>query len=536
MHSIGTENLLAPLSASGVRNPKTVYWNLAPAQLIEQIILQKQGSLTDTGAVDISTGAFTGRSPKDKFVVRDAATAATIDWGGFNNSFDPDKYDALYDKIVAYFAHKDVFVRDNYVCADPQYRLNVRTISEYPWSNLFADNMFLRPAQAQLASLQPDWTIICAPAFQAAGAPDGTLNANFTLINFTQRQILIGGSGYTGEIKKGVFGVLNHELPVKYNVLPMHCSANVGAAGDTAIFFGLSGTGKTTLSADPHRRLVGDDEHGWSETGVFNFEGGCYAKTINLSPETEPEIYDAIRHGALLENVPFVENTRQPDYKSVAITQNTRVSYPITHIPNSLTPSVAGHPTNIFFLACDSFGVLPPISKLDKAQAMFHFISGYTAKIAGTEQGVNEPQVTFSACFGAPFMPLHPARYAEMLGKKMEAHQVNVWLVNTGWSGGPYGVGSRMKLKYTRALISAALEGKLQNAGFQKDQTFGLQFPNHCPGVPFEMLNPRNTWADKNAYDAQALQLAKAFVKNFEKYASQAAPEIIAAAPKLPSE
>ena len=532
MKTIGTKNPKASLQTIGILNVKTAYWNLTPPELIEQTILRKQGFLTDTGAISILTGIFTGRSPKDKFVVKDDATSHTIDWGGFNNAFDPALYDPLFYKICDYFRHKDVFIRDNYVCADPQYRLNIRTVTEYPWSNHFADNMFLRPTKEEILIAVPDWTILCAPGFQADPKIDGVSNPNFTLVNFSKKQILIGGSGYTGEIKKGIFGVLNHELPVHSGVLPMHCSANVGKDGDTAIFFGLSGTGKTTLSADPDRQLVGDDEHGWSDTGVFNFEGGCYAKTINLAEETEPEIYRAIKHGAILENVPFFEGTRTPDYTSKEITQNTRVSYPIQHIPNIMTPSVAGHPTNLFFLACDSFGVLPPISKLTRGQAMFHFMSGYTAKIAGTEQGVNEPQTTFSACFGAPFLPLHPAQYAEMLGKKMEQHEVKVWLINTGWSGGAYGVGSRMKLRFTRAMIAAALTGALNNVLYQTDQVFGLHFPLECPNVPAEMLNPRNTWTDKSAYDAKAKQLAQAFIQNFAKFAPKASQEILDAAPK----
>ncbi len=533
MKIVGIKNRDASLDVLGIKNINVAYWNLEPEELIEQSILREQAVLSDTGALSLLTGAFTGRSPQDKFVVKDAATTGTIDWGGFNNAFDPAKYDALYGKIVAYFAHKDVFVRDSYVCADPAYRLNVRTIAEYPWSALFANNMFLRPGREEIAQITPDWTIICAPGFLSEGAADGVRSPNFTLVNFTKKQILIGGSAYTGEIKKGVFGALNHELPVRRNVLPMHASANVGAGGDTALFFGLSGTGKTTLSADPDRRLIGDDEHGWSETGVFNFEGGCYAKTINLDETTEPEIYRAIKHGAILENVPFYEGTRAPDYKSVAVTPNTRVSYPLSHIPNIMVPSVGTHPANIFFLACDSFGVLPPVSKLTTAQAMFHFMSGYTAKIAGTEQGVNEPQATFSACFGAPFLPLHPARYAKMLGEKLESSRANVWLVNTGWSGGGYGVGARIKLRYTRAFLNAALSGALDGVTYQTDEVFGLRFPLECPGVPSEILNPRDAWSDKSAYDAKAAQLAQYFVNNFAKFADQASPEIVAASPKV---
>ena len=515
---------------TGIENPARVYYNATPEQLIEETILRGQGLLSDKGALVIKTGEFTGRSPKDKFIVTDAKTENEVNWGGFNTRFDADKFEKLEKKMLRYFDGKDVFIRDNYVCADENYRLNVRTITEYPWSNMFANNMFLRPSAADTS--EPEWTILCAPEFYADPAEDSTRQHNFSIVDFTRKKVLIGGSGYTGEIKKGIFSVLNFLLPVDKGVFPMHCSANTGRQGDTAIFFGLSGTGKTTLSADPERNLIGDDEHGWTNEGVFNFEGGCYAKTVHLTEENEPEIYHAIKHGAILENMKFVEGSRTPDFEDVSITENTRVSYPMHHIGNALPVSKGPHPANIFFLTCDAYGVLPPISRLTKGQAMYHFISGYTAKVAGTEAGVKEPQNTFSACFGAPFLPLHPARYAAMLGEKMEKFSTNVWLVNTGWTGGPYGVGSRMKLKYTRAMISQAIKGKLNNVAYHKHEIFGLNIPVSCPDVPSEILDPRNTWSDKEAYDRTAKKLAKDFNDNFSKFADLASQEIRDAAPK----
>lgn len=516
----------------GIHNPRKVYYNATPEELIEETIKRGQGEISDTGALCIDTGEFTGRSPKDKFVVADSITENEVNWGGFNTRFDPDHFDQLEKKILAYFEGKDVFIRDNFVCADPVYRVNVRTVTEFPWSNMFANNMFLRPTDKDAAAdLVPDWTILCAPGFMADPAVDHTRQHNFSIIDFSRKKALIGGSGYTGEIKKGIFTVLNFILPVDHKVFPMHCSANIGKDGDTAIFFGLSGTGKTTLSADPKRSLIGDDEHGWTDKGVFNFEGGCYAKTINLTKENEPEIYDAIKHGAILENIGFFPATRTVDYTDVSITENTRVSYPMYHIANAAPTSMGGHPANIFFLTCDAFGVLPPIARLTKGQAMYHFISGYTAKVAGTEAGIVEPQSTFSACFGAPFLLLHPARYAALLGEKMEQYSVNVWLINTGWTGGPYGIGSRMKLKYTRAMITAALRGQLNNVAYHKDRFFGLNIPVSCPDVPSEILDPRNTWTDKGMYDEKAKELANKFNANFAKYADQAAQEIKDAAP-----
>jgi phosphoenolpyruvate carboxykinase (ATP) len=509
------------------------HWNLSPEELTSKSLTTGQAKMTSSGAIAIDTGEFTGRSPKDKFTVKDEVTAHAVWWNNFNIPFEPEKFDQLYIKMIRYFEGKEFFVRDAYACADWRYRMNIRVINEYAWSNLFVYNMFLRPSTEELKRFEAEWLILNAPGFKADPIEDGTRQHNFSIIDFKRRIILIGGSGYTGEIKKGVFTALNFVLPHQKNVLPMHCSANIGEKGDTAIFFGLSGTGKTTLSADPNRRLIGDDEHGWtSDNVIFNFEGGCYAKTIDLSEEKEPDIFRAIKKGALLENICFKKNGNDVDYADCSRTENTRVSYPINHIRNVADPSVGHNPKNIFFLTCDAYGVLPPISKLTPGQAAFHFISGYTAKVAGTEADVTEPTTTFSACFGAPFMPLHPTRYAEMLSKKMRDANVNVWLVNTGWSGGPYGVGKRMSLKYTRALISSALHGDLDHVDYMKHEVFGVAIPKSCPGVPNEILDPKTTWADKDAYDQKANHLANAFLNNFEKFAEFANEEILAGAPK----
>jgi phosphoenolpyruvate carboxykinase (ATP) len=534
MNEYGFKAADATLSSIGLGQVETAYWNLSPAELVEETLDRGEGVLTDNGALAIDTGEFTGRSPKDKYVVYDDITKDSVWWGDVNNKFDTGKFDPLFNRVAAYLSGKEVYVRDAYACADPTYRLNVRVVTEFPWSNLFANNLFLRPTTEEIAAFKPDWHIVCAPGFKASKDIDGTRQHNFAIMNFTKKIILIGGTGYTGEIKKGIFTLLNYILPHEKQVLSMHCSANQGKNGDTAIFFGLSGTGKTTLSADPNRKLIGDDEHGWADNSVFNFEGGCYAKCIDLSKEKEPEIWSAIKFGALVENIEFKEGTRAVDYANVSKTENTRVAYPINHIENSLEPSVGGPPQNIFFLTADAFGVLPPISKLTTAQAMYHFISGYTAKVAGTEMGITEPQTTFSACFGKAFLPLHPGKYAELLGKKLKANpNINVWLVNTGWTGGAYGVGSRIKLSYTRALITAALEGQLNGVEYGETPFFKLAFPKSCPNVPAEIMEPRNTWADKNAFEAQAIDLASKFVKNFEQYASGVTQEILDAAPRV---
>lgn len=534
MDVFGKKGKNANLNESiGLTNLGNQFWNLSPSELIEDAIINGQGMLTDTGAIAIETGEFTGRSPKDRFVVCDENTENTVWWGDINIKFTPERFEALYNRMKAYLYGKDVYVRDSYACADDNFRLNLRVVTEFPWSNQFAYNMFLRPTDEEVQNFNPEWHIVCAPGFIADPEIDGTRQHNFAVINFTKKMIIIGGTGYTGEIKKGIFSVLNYILPHERNVLSMHCSANVGKDGDTAVFFGLSGTGKTTLSSDPDRRLIGDDEHGWADNTVFNFEGGCYAKTIDLTREKEPQIYDAIKYGAILENIGFVEGTSTPDYEDTTITQNTRVSYPIHHIDNIMTPSIGGAPKNIFFLTADAFGVLPPISKLTKEQAMYHFMSGYTAKVAGTEMGVTEPQTTFSACFGAAFLPLHPAKYADLLGKKLEGTDINVWLINTGWSGGSYGVGSRMKLSYTRAMITAAMNGELSNVEYQTQPVFELAIPKACPNVPSEILNPKDTWTDKGAFDETTNKLAAAFVKNFEKFEAETSEAILSAAPKV---
>lgn len=514
----------------GIKSTKVNY-QLSSEELHKLTLEKGQGKLASSGALAVNTGEFTGRSPKDRFIVKDDVTRDKVWWGNINIPFPTDKFDKLYDKVTSYLSEKEIFVRDSYACADKDYKLNIRVVTEHPWTNMFAHNMFLRPTEEELPGFDPEWLLVNAPGFMADPSEDGTRQHNFAILNFTKKIVLIGGTGYTGEIKKGIFSALNFILPVYKNTMPMHCSANVGDNGETAIFFGLSGTGKTTLSADPERKLIGDDEHGWTaENTIFNFEGGCYAKVINLSQENEPDIYNAIKPGAILENV-VMDDKGVVDFEDTSITQNTRVSYPIYHIENIQVPSIGKNPKNIFFLTADAFGVLPPISKLTPGQAAYHFISGYTAKVAGTEEGINEPTPSFSACFGAPFMPLHPTKYAEMLSKKMKDAGVNVWLINTGWTGGPYGVGSRMKLKYTRAMITAALEGKLKDVDFEKHPIFGLQVPQSCDNVPSEVLNPKGTWKNQKAYDIQASELAVSFRENFAKFEEYANEEILSGAP-----
>lgn len=516
------------LEKYGIKNAKINY-QLSPDQLQSIAVAKGQGKETANGTLAVNTGEFTGRSPMDRFIVKDDITKDRVWWGDINIPFESEKFQKLYDKVVDYLSEKEVFVRDSYACADEDYKLKIRVINEYPWSNMFAYNMFLRPTEDELKDFSPEWTVVNAPSFMAEAEVDGTRQHNFAILDFTRKIALIGGTGYTGEIKKGIFSALNFILPVFKNTLPMHCSANVGKEGDTAIFFGLSGTGKTTLSTDPDRSLIGDDEHGWtSENSVFNFEGGCYAKVINLSQEQEPEIFGAIKKGAILENV-IMDEDGNVNFEDTTITQNTRVSYPIYHIENIRKPSIGKNPKNIFFLTADAFGVLPPISKLTPSQAAYHFISGYTAKVAGTEAGVKEPQPSFSACFGAPFMPLHPTKYAEMLSKKMKDANVNVWLVNTGWSGGPYGVGSRMKLKYTRAMITAVLNGDLGLYNYEDyhiHSVFGVAQPRECPGVPSGLLSPRKTWDDDEAYYKMAFKLSNAFRENFKQFEEYASEEI----------
>ncbi len=532
MSENGIKNPNANLETLGITNVNA-YWNLTPEALTKISIDKNMGVIADSGALAVDTGEFTGRSPKDRFIVKDEITKNAVDWNNINMPIEADKFDQLFEKMTNYIQGKDLYVRDVYACADENYRLNVRIMTELPWANMFASNMFLRPTEEEILNAVPDWHILAVPSFHADASIDGTRQHNFAIINFTKKQIIIGGTGYTGEIKKGIFSVLNFVLPFEKDVLSMHCSANVGTNGDVALFFGLSGTGKTTLSADANRKLIGDDEHGWSNEGVFNFEGGCYAKCIDLSAEKEPQIFGAIKEGAILENIIFKSGTSEPDFHDISKTQNTRVSYPINHIDNIMVPSKGGIPKNVFFLTYDAFGVLPPISKLSESQAMYQFISGYTSKVAGTEAGITEPVTAFSACYGAPFLPLHPTKYAEMLAERMRKYHAKVWLINTGMTGGAYGTGKRMSLKYTRALITAALNGELNNVEYETIPIFNLEIPKTCPNVPDEVLNPRNTWASQSEYDEKAEQLAKEFISNFAQFEAVASQEIMSAAPQL---
>jgi len=505
-----------------------VHANLSVAELVETSLKRGEGQLAANGALVAVTGARTGRSPKDKFTVDDAVPHDVVDWGKVNKPFSPEKFEALLGRVVEHLKERELFVQDLYCGADAAYQLPIRVISEYAWHALFVRDLFVRPDAAALATHVPEFTVVAAPEFQGVPERDGTGTSAFILVDFTRRIVLIGGTKYAGEIKKSIFGVMNFIVPNR-DVLPMHCSANVGADGVTALFFGLSGTGKTTLSADPARRLIGDDEHGWGPGGVFNFEGGCYAKCVNLTEEFEPQIYRAIRFGSVLENV-ILDAARKPDYFDIRLTENTRAAYPVDFIEGAVIPGVGGHPKNVLFLAADAFGVLPPISRLTPDQAMYHFLSGYTAKLAGTELGVKDPAPEFSACFGAPFLPLAPRVYAEMLGKRLTQHGASCWLVNTGWSGGKFGVGKRMSLKITRALVNAALDGRLDKVEFVTEAAFGLSIPVSCPEVPAEILNPRNAWADKEAYDKTAVDLAARFEANFKQF--DASEAIRAAGPK----
>ena len=514
-------------------HPGKIYWQLSPAALVEKAVQNKEGVLTDTNALMCDTGKFTGRAPKDKFIVQDKNTRDIVWWGPVNAPFTHEKFDVLYNKMIRFLIDKTVYLRDAWACAASDYRLNIRIVNTLAWHNLFCHNLFLRPSEKSLENFSPDFTIINVPAFQAKPTTDATRQPNFVIINFTRKLILIGGTGYAGEMKKSIFTVLNYVLPQKHQVFPMHSSANVGKKGDTALFFGLSGTGKTTLSVDPDRCLIGDDEHGWFKQGIFNFEGGCYAKTIHLDKVKEAQIFSAVRFGAIVENTRFVAGTKTVDYSNTSVTENTRAAYPIDHIHGAVVPSVGKIPQHIFFLTCDAYGVLPPISKLNKTQAMYHFISGYTAKVAGTEAGIVTPKATFSTCFAAPFLPLHPTRYAAMLGKKITDYPVHVWLVNTGWIKGSYGTGQRIPLAYTRAMISAALAGKLYKVTYTTHEIFGLAMPKTCPNVPSYLLHPAYAWPDQQAYQAQANQLAQAFIDNFKSYAGFADDEILAGAPQV---
>jgi len=519
------------LSISGLDRASFSY-QLDPQTLTKLALEMGRGTLTANGVLNIPTGKFTGRSPEDRFIVRDAHTEDLVWWGKVNIPFEADAYRALKARVLDYLNGKNLYVRDAFAGAEPSVQISLRVINEFPEHNLFCYNMFLRPTAAELEHVNPEWTILHAPGFEADPQRDGTRQGNFAILSFDDKTILIGGTGYTGEMKKGIFSALNFLLPTQHHALPMHCSANLGNDGATALFFGLSGTGKTTLSADPNRQLIGDDEHGWTPDGrIFNFEGGCYAKVIDLTEEKEPDIFRAIRPGALLENV-VLDAAGVPDYTSKKITENTRVSYPIDFIDNIVLPSQGPAPKQIFFLTADAYGILPPLSKLTRAQAAYHFMSGYTAKVAGTEAGVTEPKAAFSACFGAPFMPLHPSAYAEMLMRKLEGTDIQVWLVNTGWTGGAYGTGHRISLKNTRRLIQAAMSGELDNNPTATDARFGLARIAACPDVPTDILDPRETWSDKAAYDAGAERLAKLFRDNFAKFEAGTTDEIKAAGPR----
>lgn len=493
-----------------------VHYQLPVEILAEQTVSGAEGRYSSTGALVIHTGEFTGRSPADKFIIHDSLTENSVDWGKFNKPLTEKNFLVLRRELLGFLDEKDaVWVRDVCACADPEFRLDIRVITEFSSSSHFVANMFQDAGEVLIDSKEPEWTIIQVPSFKAKPGIHGTRQGNFTAVSFTHKTILIGGTGYTGEIKKAVFTVLNFILPLQRKVLSMHCSANEGEAGDAALFFGLSGTGKTTLSSDPARKLIGDDEHGWDERGIFNIEGGCYAKVIDLSPVHEPDIFGAIRPGALVENTTFLPGSDIIDFRSRIITENTRVSYPLHFIANTKTPAISGHPNHIFFLTCDAFGVLPPISKLSREQAMYYFINGYTAKIAGTEAGINEPVATFSACFGAPFLPLHPRYYAELLLEKLERHQPFIWMVNTGWIGGAFGTGSRISLEYTRKIIATTLGGMMSKVDYHMDPIFKLMIPKTCPGVPDHLLNPAEVWMDKNEYNKAALELRRKFQCNY---------------------
>ena len=526
METYGLEKL-------GILNPTAVYRNLSPAALIEAALRRGEGQLSDKGALTVTTGKYTGRSPKDKFIVDTPAVHDTIAWGSINVPITKEKFDAIKNKMAAYLQNREIFIFDGFAGADPACTKKFRIVNELASENLFIHQLLIRPTAEELANYgEADFTIIAAPGFKCIPEVDGVNSEAAIMIDYEAKMVIIAGSQYAGEIKKSVFSVMNYLMP-KEGVLPMHCSANMDPeTGDTAVFFGLSGTGKTTLSADPNRKLIGDDEHGWSDRGIFNFEGGCYAKTINLDPEGEPEIYGAIRFGSLMENVVLDPETRVPDFNDGSLTENTRVGYPVEFISNAAIPGIGKIPKVVIFLTADAFGVLPPISRLDENAAMYHFVTGFTSKLAGTERGITEPQPTFSTLFGAPFMPMDPSVYAEMLGERIEKYNTKVYLVNTGWSGGPYGVGSRMKLKYTRAMITAALNGTFDSVEYKHDEIFNVDVPQSCPDVPAEIMNPRDTWTDKDAYDEAAKKLARMFQENFTKKYPNMPKHIVDAGPR----
>ena len=522
-----TKQFLEQLSAFGI-NPLKIHRNLSTDEMMSIAVERKEGVVNSTGSLSVNTGKYTGRSPDDRFIVYDDTTHETIDWGKINHQFPSGKFEKLFEKMKDFVDDKELFVFDGFVGSDPGTRLPIRVINDHVWQSMFSSNLFIRPTTEELEKHEPEFTILCINDFLADPAIDGTRTDVFILIDLTRKIVLIGGTEYAGEMKKSMFSIMNFLLPGR-NIFPMHCSANIGEQGDTALFFGLSGTGKTTLSADANRKLIGDDEHGWSDDGTFNFEGGCYAKCINLSQEAEPEIWNAIKPGALLENV--VLNDNIPDYDDNSLTENTRVGYPLDFIPGAVIPSVGGNPRVIVFLTADALGVLPPVSKLTKEGAMYHFMSGYTSKLGGTERGIKEPKSVFSQCFGAPFMPRPASVYAKLLGEKINQHNTVVYLVNTGWSGGPYGVGKRIKIKYSRAMVTAAISGALDIVKYRHDDLLNLDIPTDVEGVPSEILDPKHTWVDKDSYDLSAKKLAQMFVENFRKF-ENVSDEIIAAGPK----
>ncbi|HWK58074.1 MAG TPA: phosphoenolpyruvate carboxykinase (ATP) [Parapedobacter sp.] len=516
-----------------IKNCEGVHYQQGVAELVEYAVLHGEGSLSESGALTADTGRFTGRTPYDRFIVSDALTENTVWWGPINQPISAASFDYLFGEVGAYLSGRNIFVRDAVAGADAAYGIGVRAVTETAYQNVFVNNLFIRPASPDPES-RPEWSILAAPGYMCAHPEQyGLHHSNFVIINFTRKVVLIAGTGYTGEIKKGIFSVMNFILPLRRRVLSMHCAANTDTKGHTALFFGLSGTGKTTLSADRNRMLVGDDEHGWSDNGIFNFEGGCYAKCVGLDQSKEPEIFNAVRFGALVENIQYVPGTRLPNYDDVSKTENTRVAYPINHIMGSVSLGLASAPKDIFFLTADAFGVLPPVSLLSTTQAMYHFMSGYTAKVAGTEEGVREPKAVFSACFGEAFLPLHPAQYAELLRERLAGSAINVWLVNTGWIAGPYGVGRRIKLDYTRSIIKAALSGTLKEATFHTHPVFGLRYPTSCPDVPDAVLDPVRLWPDENAYYAKANQLAGRFIDNFKRYGKAVNKDVLDASPTV---
>jgi len=520
---------LSQIESIGIA-PSQIFRNLPVDKLVEASVNRNEGVITSTGSLAVKTGKYTGRSPDDRFIVDDDETHDSVDWGKINHPFPIDRFEKIFDKMKKFVSGKEVFVFDGFVGADKGNRLAIRVINDHAWQSLFARQLFVRPSAAEIEEHVPEFTLMCINDFEAIPEVDGTASNVFILINLTKKIVLIGGTSYAGEMKKSMFSVMNYLLPKK-GIFPMHCSANIGKDGDTALFFGLSGTGKTSLSADSNRMLIGDDEHGWSDGGVFNFEGGCYAKCINLNEESEPQIWNAIKSGAVLENVVIDKQTLKPNFDDGSLTENTRAAYPLDYIPTAVFPSVGGNPKVIIFLTADALGVLPPVSRLTKQGAMFHFMSGYTSKLAGTERGIKEPKATFSECFGAPFMPRPAAVYANLLGEKIRKHSTIVYLINTGWSGGPYGVGKRISIKYSRAMVTAALTGALDIVKYRHDDLFNLDVPTECPGVPSDVLDPKSTWNDPDAYDLSARKLAQMFVDNFKKF-SNVESGIVDAGPK----